>query len=291
MKVIVSKKHNYPKYGHIHAILNFTSFLSPERRIDVWLPEDYNTDTPHAVLYMHDGQNLFNPALGFHGQIWAVDNAIQALLYQNSIKPTIIVGIWNTPLRYQEYLPAPAFNLLPAEYKLHLKGEHNNPDLEPLSDGYLAFIVKELKPYIDKNYSTLSGPEDTVIMGSSMGGLISAYALACYPQVFGGAGCLSTHWPLSLHEQNDLNFSSPYIHWLGKNLPKAGKHNLYFDFGTETIDKPYELHQQQMDQLMKKLGYTEGENWITVKDEGAAHNEEAWRNRVHLPIDFLLRKR
>ncbi|HQO50739.1 MAG TPA: alpha/beta hydrolase-fold protein, partial [Bacteroidales bacterium] len=109
----------------------------------------------------------------------------------------------------QEYLPAPAFNLLPADYKLHLKGEHNNPDLEPLSDSYLAFIVKELKPYIDKNYSTLRGPEDTVIMGSSMGGLISAYALACYPQVFGGAGCLSTHWPLSLHEQNDLISQTP----------------------------------------------------------------------------------
>ncbi|GAB1417871.1 alpha/beta hydrolase-fold protein [Bacteroidales bacterium] len=287
MKTIHSLKISYPRFGKIQTIAAFASQYVKPRRIDVWLPDQYVPMQPHGVLYMHDGQNLFHPGLGYNGQSWAVDMALQPLIYRKQIQPVIVVGIWNTALRYEEYLPAPAFDLLPNSLKDHLCEEHQR-DLNTLSDSYLNFIVRELKPYIDTHYPTISGKSGTSIMGSSMGGLISAYAIAAYPAVFGNAACLSTHWPLSLAE-DELDFSLPFIHWLGEHLPDPESHRLYFDFGTETIDAPYERHQKEMDSLMRIGGYTEGQNWLTVKDIGADHSEEAWARRLPVPLSFLLR--
>ncbi len=288
MKIINSQKKSYPQYGSIQSISSFPSQFVNARRIDIWLPEQYNPLQAYRVLYMHDGQNLFNPAMGFNRQSWAVDMALQPLIFRKRIKPTIVIGIWNTPLRYQEYLPMPAFMLLPGHLKSQLYKEHEQNDFQPLSDNYLKFIVSELKPYIDSHYHTLSGKSDTAIMGSSMGGLISAYAIAAYPAVFGMAGCMSTHWPLSLRDENPA-FSKAFIGWLEQHLPDPDSHRLYFDFGTKTIDEPYEVHQIEMDKIMQKGGYTEGQNWLTVKDIGADHSERAWAGRLHIPLEFLLR--
>ncbi|PKP52841.1 MAG: hypothetical protein CVT92_07125 [Bacteroidetes bacterium HGW-Bacteroidetes-1] len=210
MNVIVSNKSNYPIYGSIHSIHQFPSAFIEERRVDVWLPEGFDSSLRYSVIYMHDGQNLFNPASGFHGQIWAIDEALQPLIFHEHVRPAIVVGIWNTSKRYQEYLPAPAFDLLPSDMQEYIKEEHNNPDLKSLSDNYLSFIVNELKPYIDYKYPTLPDLGNTFIMGFSMGGLISIYGIAKYPEIFGGAGCISTHWPLSLH-LNELSFSEPFM--------------------------------------------------------------------------------
>jgi len=148
-----------------------------------------------------------------------------------------------------------------------------------LSDGYLQFLVEELKPFIDARYPTLSDPAHTLVMGSSMGGLISLYALIEYPNVFGGAGCLSTHWPIGEEVLVDA---------LGAALPSAGRHRLYFDFGTETLDANYEPWQRRMDEWLRTAGYREGQDWSTRKFEGAEHSERAWRERVPIPLAFLL---
>ncbi len=289
MEIIIGDKNNpFPQYGYLHTILSFESQFADERRIDIWLPEGYDSKKKYAVLYMHDGQNLFNPSVGFHGQIWSIDVALQSLILKNKVKPSIVVAVWNTPKRYQEYLPAPAFNLLPDHLRSMILREHSNPGLRPMSDEYLRFLVEELKPFIDANYSTFGDMANTFIMGSSMGGLISAYAIAQYPEVFGGAGCVSTHWPLSLH-LNEESLSEPYIQWLSQNLPAPDNHRLYFDFGTETIDAYYEMHQNNMDIVMRESGYEEGNNWMTLKDEGATHSEAAWKDRVKIPLEFLLR--
>lgn len=290
MNINISDKSNpFPKYGCLHSILSFPSEFVVHRRVDIWVPENYNPRQRYAVLYMHDGQNLFNPSVGFHGQIWAVDQALQPLIDEGKVNNTIVVGIWNTPYRYQEYLPEPAFYLLQEGMQQLIRSEHNNPGLKPMSDAYLRFIVKELKPFIDNHYPSEVTPQHTSIMGSSMGGLISAYAIACYPEVFGGAACVSTHWPLSLH-LNDPSLSLPFIDWLTQSLPKAEDHKIYFDYGTETIDAFYEPHQSIMDERMQQLGYQWQKNWITFKDEGAPHSESAWKKRVHLPLEFLLSK-
>jgi predicted alpha/beta superfamily hydrolase len=277
-----------PQYGSIDSIKDFNSEFVDKRQVDIWLPDGFepDKDQKYAVLYMHDGQNLFDTRYGYNGQIWAADVSMQHLIDAGKVPPAIIVGIWNTPKRFEEYLPAPAFKGLTAYQQYLIKGERNGVTR---SDEYLQFIVSELKPYIDSHYPTHTGPEHTFISGSSMGGLISAYALAAYPKVFGGAACLSTHWPLSL-ESNDTAFSRPFMLYLAQNLPAPGSHKIYFDFGTETLDARYELHQHVMDSVMQSMGYEQGLNWMTRKFEGDAHNEDAWRKRFTVPLKFLMGK-
>ena len=97
--------------------------------------------------------------------------------------------------------------------------------------------------------------------------------------MFGGAGCVSTHWPAG---ENML------VDYMGSHLPQPGAHKLYFDYGTATLDELYEPFQQRMDAHLQAAGYTQGKDWITRKFEGAEHNEAAWRVRVEIPLRFLL---
>jgi predicted alpha/beta superfamily hydrolase len=263
------------------------------RRIDVWLPTGYEASSQaHAVLYMHDGQNLFDPATSTHNQPWAVDKKLDALIAAQSVKPTIVVGIWNTAKRWQEYVPAPAIEGLPAATNALI----NPNNLPSLSEAYLRFIVTELKPFIDKTYRVSAARENTVIMGSSMGGLISVQALARYPQVFAGAGCLSTHWPITtnaaamtMSDQSAVNqCAQGYIGWLGQTLPAAGKHRFYFDHGTINLDALYAPYQELVDVMMKSKGYLERRDYMSQVAEGADHNETAWRARLDDPLLHLL---
>ena len=112
-----------------------------------------------------------------------------------------------------------------------------------------------------------------------MGGLVSLYALCQYPQVFGGAGCLSTHWPIGGMELVD---------GMAAMLPAPGRHRLYFDYGTATLDAQYEPFQTAMDGRMAAAGYRRDEDWFILKFEGAEHTEAAWRARVETPLRFLL---
>jgi predicted alpha/beta superfamily hydrolase len=249
------------------------------RNVDVWCPPGYEADSTrrYPVIYMHDGQNVFDPALSFTGIDWGVDEAIAGLMRDEQLPGAIVVGIWNTEERWREYMPArplswPAGEQLRARLAAEGKGA-------PLSDAYLKFIVEELKPLIDGSYRTLPGQAHTFLMGSSMGGLISLYGLVEHPQVFGGAACLSTHWPAG----EDL-----LVAFLGAVLPPAGHHRLYFDYGSEGIDAEYEPYQRRVDALCLAAGYTQGRDWRTEKFPGAEHNERAWRARVRLPLAFLL---
>jgi predicted alpha/beta superfamily hydrolase len=261
-----------------------SGYVSP-RNVDILLPPGYRKDQFYPVIYMNDGQNMFDPSTSFAGTDWGVDEAVSKLISENKIVPPIIVAIWNTPERMTEYMPARAFNLLDREDKDELSRSYKqlfNVELEPvLSDNYLKFIVHELKPFIDANYNTLWNMENTFIMGSSMGGLISAYALSEYPEIFGGAGCISTHWTAG---------NGVVIEYLKENLPEAGHHKIYFDFGTETIDKDYEPYQDIMDRVMNWKGYTHGWDWLTLKFSGAEHSESAWRERIYIPLYFFLGK-
>ena len=150
-----------------------------------------------------------------------------------------------------------------------------------ISDLYLKFLVTELKPYIDSNYRTRTDRQNTFVMGSSMGGLISAYAITEYPEIFGGAGCVSTHFPLG---------DGAIVEYLSNKLPDPSTHKIYWDYGTETLDHNYEAYQKLMDSHGYAAGYVEGENWMSRKFEGHEHSERAWRARVHIPLIFLLGK-
>jgi predicted alpha/beta superfamily hydrolase len=151
--------------------------LNRKRRIWMYLPKDYNTSAKtYPVLYMHDGQNLFDKKTSFSGE-WGVDESLDSL-FDRGDYGCIVVGIDNGGSnRLNEYSP-----WVHAQYG---GGQ---------GDEYIDFIVKTLKPYIDKNYRTLADRDHTGMMGSSMGGLISMYAGIAYPEVFGKTGALSSSY-------------------------------------------------------------------------------------------------
>lgn len=264
------------------------------RRVTVWLPSSYRPDGPrHAVLYMHDGQNLFDPETGYGGMEWNVDSTLDRLIRETKVRPTIVVAIWNTPKRQREYVPAKAFNHLPAAYMDRDRGLYGGP---PLSDGYLKFIVHELRPMIGRTFRVRTDRSNTAIMGSSMGALISLYAINEYPAIFGGAGMVSTHWPLfvpaeganALSEEEYEIVSSAFERYLAPALPNPRTHKLYFDHGSETLDSIYARYQQRIDAAISSSGYRQGANWISRSFPGHAHNELSWASRVEIPLRFLL---
>ena len=260
----------------------FASRYVAPRNVDIWLPSGYQEtpDRSFPVIYMHDGQNLFDPKTSFLGVDWGIRETLGRLIAEGRARAAMVVGIWNTPRRIQEYLPQRPFETsLWAQLRARLRFIRWTGGGKLLSDNYLKFMVEELKPFIEKEYRTLSNRENTFIMGSSMGGLISLYALCEYPHVFGGAGCLSTHWPV---------VQEVIASYLEKALPTAGKHKLYFDYGTRTLDETYEAYQKQVDRMVSAKGYRQGEDWLTRKFEGAEHGERSWRERVYIPLEFLL---
>lgn len=264
--------------GEMERYDNFESRYVTPRHVDVWCPPGYSDrDERYPVIYMHDGQNLFVPISSIGGVAWGMDEAIVRLMDAKRIRGAIVVGVWNTDKRWREYMPQKPY------WKLAMQRHHEafveRAGGDPLSDSYLKFLVEEVKPFIDANYQTLADKQNTFLMGSSMGGLISLYAISEYPDVFHGAGCLSTNWPAGEHE---------LVSEMAKTLPDATSHRLYFDYGTEGLDALYEPYQSQMDNHLREAGYMENENWMTRKFEGAAHNEAAWRARVELPLTFLL---
>lgn len=263
------------------------------RRVVVWLPPGYSARGPKsAVLYMHDGQNLFDKATAGYGMEWEIDEHLSQLIADKKVRPTIVVGIWNTPKRLQEYVPSKAFNGLPAEYRDKVRALYGG---DPLSDGYLKFIVRELRPMIDRKFNVKTDRANTAIMGSSMGSLISLYAIDEYPEVFGAAGMMSTHWPLfikpdgqSVSQEEYEVVSSAFERYLAAALPDPTTHKLYFDHGTETLDAIYKQYQDLVDKVVAKRGYKPDVNSMTRSFPGQKHNEISWASRVDIPLTFLL---
>lgn len=252
----------------------------PERPIDVWLPPGYDTSptTRYPVIYLHDGQNLFDSDVSYGGAVWAADRTLARLIGEGRTRPAILVGIWNTgESRAAEYMPQKALAPSGGASGFTLLGQ---PVSGVRSDAYLAYLVRDVKPLIDRTFRTLPGRTDTSIMGSSMGGLISAYALLEYPEVFGAAACVSTHWPAA---------DGAMVDYLARRLPAPGRNRWYFDFGTEALDAGYEAFQVRVDAVLRAAGYRAGSDWVTRKFPGADHSERAWSRRVEIPLEFLLR--
>lgn len=270
-----------------------SAFVDP-RNVTVWLPADYDPHgPPYAVLYMHDGQNLFRDRGAYGGHEWGVDEALTKLVAAGQIKRTIVVGIWNTPKRLREYMPAKVFDRLPDDQRRRVEALYQGP---PLSDQYLRFIVTELKPYIDARYNVSRDAAHTSVMGSSMGGLISLYALAQYPDVFGAAGCMSSHWALFLPPDGEMlppadekAIGDAFAGYIRDALPAPKGHRLWFDHGDQTLDRLYASLQLRVDRAVADRGWVRGRDWRSEVFRGAAHNEQSWRARLDQPLTFLLR--
>ncbi|WP_237067669.1 alpha/beta hydrolase [Microbulbifer guangxiensis] len=254
------------------------------RPVHVWLPDGYPGKAPYAVLYMHDGQMLFDANTTWNKQEWGVDEAASELQASGQTVPFIVVAIENvSETRHGDYFPQKARALLPATERGRA---HPFNQAELRADRYLQFLLGQLKPYIDSHFEVAPDPEHTFIAGSSMGGLISLYALLEYPQIFSAAAAISTHWP-GIKPEDDLPVAAAIRAYVERNLPQPGQHRIYFDHGTETLDAVYPPLQEKVDAIMRAAGY-ESPAWQTRVFEGHAHDENSWQARLAEPLLFLM---
>jgi predicted alpha/beta superfamily hydrolase len=233
--------------------------LRNRRNVDVYLPASYVDGRRYPVIYMHDGQNLTDPATAFAGT-WGLFEVLGRLA-ERRVEP-IVVGIHNTADRLSEYSPFPDAR----------RGGGGG-------DAYLSFIVDTLKPRIDRQYRTRFGPAHTAILGSSMGGLISLYAWFRRPDVFGLAGGLSP----SLWFGRDRLFG--FVESI--DLPRARR--LYLDVGT--AEGAGTLRDARALRSMLRVRGMNRRALSYLEDRGGRHNEAAWGRRTERAMEFLLRRR
>ena len=253
-----------------------SKYLAHPRHVSIWLPPGYVADATkqYRVIYMSDGQNLFDPRIANTGVDWGVDEAMTRLSDAGEIEPAIVVAAWSSPSRGVEYSPW-----------------HD-------AEKYARFLMDELMPRVDSEFRTLRGPENTFHMGSSMGGLLSFYLITHHPDVFGACGCISTHFPLSEAmaakyfsgaAQSELPDQTPYIEYdiaNGVALPKGVR--MWFDHGTRGLDASYTPSHASVRAWLLKQGFIENQDFVMRTFEGADHNEASWRARLDLPLRFLL---
>ena len=288
-------------YGTITRMIVNSENLGGKVTIDIWTPAGYeeSADKAYPVVYAHDGQNLFDASYSFAGVSWAVDRACSQLASDPDFAMPIVVGINNRGaegLRPNDYFPEKALDYINPEQRDETFIYDTCNDLF-LGNEEAAFVATELKPLVDSMFKTDPGMETTFAMGSSMGGLASMYLLCEYPEIFGGAACLSTHWIGSLDLNPDYTMNDDEVcayailDYLSDNIPTDGLHRLYMDQGTKDWDAGYIKYEVIAREIVRDKGYTEENNKLCVYDaKGAGHNEWYWQQRVKKPLRFLLSK-
>jgi predicted alpha/beta superfamily hydrolase len=270
----------------ILLIKDFNSKNVPNRNIEIWVPPTYhNSEQQYPVIYIHDGQNVFSPEISYMGIDWGIGEAMNKGIKEGTIPPAIIVSPWNNENRMGEYMPTKPYTNKTVADKFIQQYQIEEPvqgKFEIVGDDYLQFLVEELKPHIDAKYKTLSDQPNTHIMGGSMGGLISLYAICEYPNIFNGAGCVSTHWP---YDDGEM-FS-----YFKLNLPSSKNHKIYLDYGDEALEPGYLESHNHIKHALLKNGFIEGSSYLEKIFPGHQHSEEYFRKRAHIPLEFLLNKR
>jgi predicted alpha/beta superfamily hydrolase len=274
--------------GRIERLAPFPSRHVDARIVDVWLPPGYDARQAHAVLYMHDGQMLFDATTTWNRQAWDAHLAVARLMAGGRIVPTIVVGVFNNgKRRHSEYFPERALAHLPPALRSELVAR--GLDGQPRADAYLRFLAEELKPAIDARYATRREAAWTAVTGSSMGGLISLYAGCERPDVFGLVGALSTHWIGSFEPNATVPLA--LLTWLRERLPRPAGRRLYLDTGNAELDAHYPTWHAAAAQVIRDAGYGEGREAMIRLFDGAGHHERAWAARLEEPLAFLLAPR
>ncbi len=275
--------------GNLFRVDSFPSIYITPRPVDVWLPEGYSKDKKYNVLYMHDGQNLFDETSTWNKQEWKVDDWATQLMSEGKTKDFIVVGIHNIPqIRWQDLFPEKAMDYMNVKVKdsLMALAKKSNFNVDFKGDEYLNFLVEELKPVIDNQYSVYTDKSHTFVAGSSMGGLMSMYAISEYPEVFAGAACVSTHWVGAMPMPNNP-YPEAIFKYMEANLPDPDTHKLYFDYGNKTLDQHYPQYAPRIDDLLEAVGYN-STNSKNLFFEGTDHSESSWNKRLDQPLTFLL---
>jgi predicted alpha/beta superfamily hydrolase len=226
------------------------------RDIIVWLPPGYDSlsDKYYPVLYMHDGQNVFDPLTSSFGVDWQIDEVADSLIRARSIQEIIIVGIYNTEDRGSEY---------------------NDTEL---GQTYINFMIEELKPFIDMTYRTLPDSKNTAVCGSSSGGLISFIMGWEYPDVFSKSACFSPAFKIS-----NINYVAPVENYMGakKNL------KVFIYNGGIGLEERLQPGIDEMMLILKEKGYVENQDLLFIKDSSAEHNEYVWAKNVYRFLEYF----
>lgn len=241
-----------------------STVLANDRAIWAYLPPSYaeNTRARFPVLYMHDGQNLFDPALAFGGNEWKVDETLDAAAEDGSIEELIVIGVENTSQRIYEYTPT------------------TDPSTAGGGGGdlYLAMLKGELKPQIDAMLRTIPDRARTAILGSSLGGLISAYAGVKQPEVWGIVGAMSpsTWW------NNEVIIGD-----VGGMPTGARPARVYVDSGDSGASNDDVANTNMLAATYVNIGYASGVDFLHVVQAGGQHNEVYWAERLPGALQFL----
>jgi predicted alpha/beta superfamily hydrolase len=240
-----------------------SNILSADRDIIVYVPEGYDeSGRRYPVLYLHDGQNLFDRKTAYiPGRIWAVHETADRLIADGAVEPLIIVGIYNTGAhRLAEYTPT------------------RNPKMGGGdADLYGLMLIEEVKPFIDNEYRTLGDRENTGLGGSSLGGLVTLFLGLAHPDVFGKLAVLSPSvwWDhksiLAFVNEAEIQIR-PRI-WLDMGTREGGK---------SSLNDSVLLHK-----LLLKRGWRDNEDLLYMRVEGGTHDEAAWAKRVEPFLRFL----
>jgi len=235
--------------GNLNYHRQMKAFGVAPRDIVVWLPPGYDieSDRRYPVLYMHDGQNIFDANTSSFGTEWRIEETADSLIRSGVIQPLIIVGIYNTKHRTPEY----------ADTKLGKK--------------YRQFVVRKLKPYIDKHYRTLPDRDHTAVGGSSMGGLVSFMLVWENDDVFSKAICMSPAFKIE-----ELDYVTTVQNYKGpkKNI------QIYIDNGGIELETQLQPGIDEMIAALKQKGYRQNIEYFWVKDKNARHFESDWGKRM-----------
>jgi predicted alpha/beta superfamily hydrolase len=240
------------------------------RLLRVWLPPDYDGwgANRYPVLYLNDGQNLFDPATAFAGVHWQVAETATRLITEQKIRPLVIVGIDNTKERACEYIPYRSKD----PRVLRAKGKR-----------YPEFLQCEVMPLIEGRYSILRGPENSGLGGSSLGGLITLYTQLAAPGVFGRA--LIESPSLFVANRKILEASRKFRDWPTRTYLGMGTR----ETGNATKDAKIVEDVRELETIMRANGLDEQRLRVRII-EGATHSETAWAERFPEALEFLFKE-
>ena len=240
-------------------------YLSTPRDLIVYLPPGYpDSATRYPVLYLQDGQNLFDPATAFYGNEWRADITADALIRAGRIEPLLLVGLYNTGVRrISEYTPT-------RDRRLRKGGKAGR---------YAQMVAREVKPFIDHHYRTRKSAADTGVGGSSLGAMVSLVAGLTYPRVFGKLALLS---PSVWWDERSI------LQLIEEQAP-ARRPRIWLDTGTAEGNDPAKTvaDARRMFAVLVEQGWREGVDLHYEEAQGRAHNEQAWAERFGCVLEYL----